>query len=151
MRLRHHSFDFGHRDHWKETTEQQKQREEQTETSQQHSQVRPCRRERCPTRWQVITTERRDDDHKTLEPHLDVDKDGHDENEPDVLTNILDPQKLRRDEVFERPNSAVDPLVKRFFENPEQQMLALAVWDGQAQNRGGRKHITNWIPMRVEK
>lgn len=53
--------------------------------------------------------------------------------------------------VFERPNSDVDPLVKRFFENPEQQMLALAVWDGQAQNRGGRKHITNWIPMRVEK
>jgi hypothetical protein len=53
--------------------------------------------------------------------------------------------------VFERPNSDVDPLIKRFFENPEQQMLALAVWDGQAQNRGGRKHITNWIPMRVEK
>ena len=53
--------------------------------------------------------------------------------------------------VFERPNSDVDPLIKRFFENPEQQMLALAVWDGQAQNRGGRKHITNWIPMRIEK
>lgn len=53
--------------------------------------------------------------------------------------------------VFERPNSDLDPLVKRFFENPEQQLLALAVWDGQAQNRGGRKHITNWIPMKVEK
>jgi DMSO reductase family type II enzyme heme b subunit len=53
--------------------------------------------------------------------------------------------------VFERPNDSADPLVKRFNENPEQQLIALAVWDGHAQNRGGRKHITNWIPMRVEK
>jgi Ethylbenzene dehydrogenase len=53
--------------------------------------------------------------------------------------------------VFERPNDTVDPLIKRFFENPEQQMLALAVWDGLAQNRGGKKHITNWLPMKVEK
>ena len=53
--------------------------------------------------------------------------------------------------LFSRPNDSVDPLIKRFFENPEQQMLALAVWDGAAQNRGGRKHITNWIPMRIEK
>lgn len=53
--------------------------------------------------------------------------------------------------VFERPNDTVDPLIKRFMDNPEQQMLALAVWDGAAQNRGGRKHITNWIPMRIEK
>ncbi len=52
--------------------------------------------------------------------------------------------------VFELPNNNEDPLIKRFFKNPEQQMLALAVWDGQAQNRGGRKHITNWIPMRIE-
>lgn len=53
--------------------------------------------------------------------------------------------------VFERPNDIVDPLIKRFFENPEQQLLALAVWDGLAQNRGGKKHITNWLPMRIEK
>ncbi len=53
--------------------------------------------------------------------------------------------------VFERPNDSVDPLIKRFIDNPEQQMLALAVWDGSAQNRGGKKHITNWIPMRIEK
>jgi hypothetical protein len=53
--------------------------------------------------------------------------------------------------VFERPNDTVDPLIKRFMDNPEQQMLALAVWDGLAQNRGGKKHITNWLPMKVEK
>lgn len=52
---------------------------------------------------------------------------------------------------FSRPNSETDPLVKRFFENPGQQLIALAVWDGKAQNRGGRKHITNWIPMKIEK
>lgn len=52
--------------------------------------------------------------------------------------------------VFERPNSPSDPLIQRFQENPEQQLIALAVWDGNAQNRGGRKHITNWLPMRVE-
>jgi DMSO reductase family type II enzyme heme b subunit len=53
--------------------------------------------------------------------------------------------------VFSRPNNELDPLIKRFFDNPEQQLLALAVWDGQHENRGGRKHITNWIPMRIEK
>lgn len=53
--------------------------------------------------------------------------------------------------VFSRPNNDVDPLIKRFLENPGQQLIALAVWDGKAQNRGGRKHTTNWIPMRIEK
>ncbi len=52
--------------------------------------------------------------------------------------------------VFEKPNNNADPLIKRFFENPDKQLIALAVWDGQAKNRGGRKHITNWIPMRIE-
>ncbi len=52
--------------------------------------------------------------------------------------------------VFERPNTDVDPLIQRFMKTPQQQMLALAVWDGTAQNRGGRKHITNWIPMKIE-
>jgi DMSO reductase family type II enzyme heme b subunit len=52
--------------------------------------------------------------------------------------------------VFERPNDKLDPVIARFGENPQQQMLALAVWDGLAENRGSRKHITNWIPMKVE-
>ncbi len=51
--------------------------------------------------------------------------------------------------VFERPITPGDKLLDRFQQNPQQQLIALAVWDGQAQNRGGQKHITNWLPMRI--
>jgi len=52
--------------------------------------------------------------------------------------------------VFERRITEDDALFQRFRENPQQQLIALAVWDGQAQNRGGQKHISNWIPMRID-
>ncbi len=51
--------------------------------------------------------------------------------------------------VFERPVNEGDPLIARFNLNPQQQLIAFAVWDGQAQNRGGLKSISNWIPMRI--
>ncbi len=53
--------------------------------------------------------------------------------------------------VIDRPASATDPLIARFNENPDQQLIAFAVFDGNAENRGGRKQITNWIPMRIDK
>ena len=53
--------------------------------------------------------------------------------------------------VIDRPISSADPLIARFNENPDQQLIAFAVWDGNSQNRGGRKHLTNWIPMRIQK
>ncbi|MGI9457400.1 MAG: ethylbenzene dehydrogenase-related protein [Aeoliella sp.] len=53
--------------------------------------------------------------------------------------------------VIDRPVDSSDPLISRFEQNLEQQMIAIAVWDGGAQNRGARKHITNWIPMRIDK
>lgn len=52
--------------------------------------------------------------------------------------------------VMDRPIETADPLVARFNENPTQQLVAFAVWDGNAANRGGRKNITNWMPMRIE-
>lgn len=51
--------------------------------------------------------------------------------------------------VIDRPVQTADPLIARFQENPEQQLVAFAVWDGHAGNRGASKHITNWIPMRI--
>lgn len=51
--------------------------------------------------------------------------------------------------VMDRPIATDDPLIKRFDENPSQQLVAFAVWDGEAANRGGRKNITNWTPMRI--
>jgi hypothetical protein len=51
--------------------------------------------------------------------------------------------------VFEHPASEGDELIKRFNQNPQQQLIAFAVWDGTAQNRGGMKNISNWIPMRI--
>lgn len=52
--------------------------------------------------------------------------------------------------VIDRPIETADPLIARFNENPGQQLIAFAVWDGTAGNRGGRKNITNWIPMRID-
>jgi hypothetical protein len=51
--------------------------------------------------------------------------------------------------VFEHPITDSDELVQRFKQNPQQQLIAFAVWDGAAQNRGGMKNISNWIPMRI--
>ncbi len=52
--------------------------------------------------------------------------------------------------VVDRPIETADPLIARFNENPGQQLIAFAVWDGTAGNRGGRKNITNWTPMRID-
>jgi hypothetical protein len=52
--------------------------------------------------------------------------------------------------VVDRPIETADPLIVRFNENPGQQLIAFAVWDGTAGNRGGRKNITNWTPMRID-
>jgi DMSO reductase family type II enzyme heme b subunit len=52
--------------------------------------------------------------------------------------------------VIDRPIDSSDPLITRFNENPQQQLIAFAVWDGNASNRGARKNITNWIVMRID-
>lgn len=51
--------------------------------------------------------------------------------------------------VIDRPISAEDPLVERFNATPDKQLIAFAVWDGSEGNRGGKKQISNWIPMRI--
>lgn len=51
--------------------------------------------------------------------------------------------------VFDRPINPKDPLIERFNASPDKQMIAFAVWDGDNANRGGKKQITNWLPMRI--
>jgi hypothetical protein len=51
--------------------------------------------------------------------------------------------------VFDRPIDTKDPLIARFNSTPDKQLIAFAVWDGTGGNRGGRKQITNWLPMRI--
>ncbi|MEQ1827183.1 MAG: ethylbenzene dehydrogenase-related protein [Pirellula sp.] len=51
--------------------------------------------------------------------------------------------------VFDRPIKSDDPLVARFNTAPDKQLIAFAVWDGDNANRGGKKQITNWLPMRI--
>lgn len=51
--------------------------------------------------------------------------------------------------VLDRPIDSADPLIKRFNAVPDKQMIAFAVWDGDNANRGGKKQITNWLPMRI--
>ena len=52
--------------------------------------------------------------------------------------------------MIDRPIETTDPLIARFNQNRNQQLIAFAVWDGNAANRGGRKNITNWTPMRIQ-
>lgn len=52
--------------------------------------------------------------------------------------------------VIDRPwDSANDPLIAR-LQSATSNMISLAVWDGSAGNRGGRKHHCAWVPMKVE-
>lgn len=51
--------------------------------------------------------------------------------------------------VIDRPVAPEDPLIKRFNESPDKQLIAFAVWDGDNANRGGVKQITNWIPLTI--
>jgi DMSO reductase family type II enzyme heme b subunit len=53
--------------------------------------------------------------------------------------------------VLDRPIDPKDPLIERFNAFPDKQMIAFAVWDGDNANRGGKKQITNWLPMRIPK
>ncbi len=51
--------------------------------------------------------------------------------------------------VIDRPIQAGDPLIERIKASPDKQMIAFAVWDGDNANRGGKKQISNWVPMKV--
>lgn len=51
--------------------------------------------------------------------------------------------------VIDRPIQAGDPMVERFKSAPDKQLIAFAVWDGDNANRGGKKQISNWIPMTI--
>lgn len=53
--------------------------------------------------------------------------------------------------VLDRPIDEKDPLITRFNAAPDQQLVAFAVWDGDHGNRGGKKQISNWIPMTLPK
>ncbi len=51
--------------------------------------------------------------------------------------------------VIDRPIQADDPLVMRFKAAPDKQLIAFAVWDGDNANRGGKKQISNWVPLKL--
>ena len=90
----HDAFDFRHRDHRQEPTEQEEQSREQAEATNQHPDVHPRRDEVGPTGRQEVATQRRDRDHKTLEPHSDVHEDTNDHHEPSRRSAPLEPEQL---------------------------------------------------------
>lgn len=51
--------------------------------------------------------------------------------------------------VIDRPIQPGDPLLERIKAAPDKQLIAFAVWDGDNANRGGKKQISNWVPMKV--
>lgn len=52
--------------------------------------------------------------------------------------------------VVDRPWDPQDPLIARLAATRQAGQMALAVWDGSAQNSGGRKHYCTWIPLTIE-
>lgn len=50
---------------------------------------------RTPGTGQVITIDRSNDDHKTLEPHTDVYDDTHEEGHKQVPSHFTEPEDLR--------------------------------------------------------
>ena len=50
--------------------------------------------------------------------------------------------------VFDRSLRAGDPLAAA-MNSGKADALAFAVWDGAAKNVGGRKHFSNWVPLRL--
>ena len=51
--------------------------------------------------------------------------------------------------VIDRPLAADDPL-SRLTQAAQAPVVSLAVWDGSANNVGGRKHFCTWLAMKVE-
>jgi len=51
--------------------------------------------------------------------------------------------------VLDRPLDKADRLVARLLSS-DTNLIAFAVWDGAAGNRGGQKHYCTWIPLRIE-
>jgi hypothetical protein len=49
---------------------------------------------RAPARRQVIALQRCNDDHKPLEPHPNVDEDGHKERYQQIAAHFLEPEDL---------------------------------------------------------
>lgn len=51
--------------------------------------------------------------------------------------------------VIDRPLDPQEPLIAR-LQSSTANLVSFAVWDGSAQNRGGRKHYCTWVPLRIE-
>lgn len=95
MSVLHHALHFRDRNDRQEATEQGEHRKEQSETTDQHQKVDPGRMEIGPTRWLEVTTQRRDRDHKSLEPHADVHENANHHHEPGRRATPFDPKHLR--------------------------------------------------------
>ncbi len=51
-----------------------------------------------------------DDDHKTLEPHADVDDNGHHKRESNTASQLFDPEKLGRNHVTRHHDPVRPPI-----------------------------------------
>ena len=71
-------------------------------------------------------------------------------NVPDTISSARGQWRDRRwTVVIDRPLTDADPLAVALRPGGLGQ-IAFAVWDGQADNVGGRKHYVGWIPFKVE-
>ena len=90
-------FDLGDGDHREEFREQEKAGEEQPEGPYIKAHL-PDRRPviSTPAAGDIIPVNGSHDDHETLEPHTDVDDDGHEESDGYVPAHLAEPEDLRR-------------------------------------------------------
>ena len=110
---RHDAFDFGYGDDRQESTKQKEQGGEQSKTANKHHDVDSRRMEIVPTRREVIATERRNRDHKTLKPHTDVDKDADDHHSNGVGSEKLEPEQLWYEYIARNHDPIGPPIVAK--------------------------------------
>src|SRR6202043_3241054 len=100
----------GNRDHRQKADEQKIHREKHAERAEIRADVHPGLFVKAPVRRQKILIQRADDDGKALEPHADVDENGENENEFQVLPDTLEPKQLRHEKIDHKHDPAAIPI-----------------------------------------
>jgi len=90
---------FKHVHHREEFGEQEEKGKEDSECTEEKTNLNPRRGVHRPRGWKVITVEGGGDDYETLKPHPDVDEDGQHKCGNHVGPDFFEPKKLRADYV----------------------------------------------------
>ena len=92
-------FDLTDRDHGEGLQEEQEPHTKPAEAADENGQLNRANDVETPGAGDEFTGQRSDDDDVALEPHPEVDEEAEHEQEGQIRTQPLDPQKLRKNDV----------------------------------------------------